>query len=191
MENVFLCIIYVSSLHVIFPRFSPWCSFRDGKIEIRILICWNMLEPLIFLLNTSSLFCLHMFIQVIRLLQMFRPPFQLNPWTFPHSPPFLLTKSVSNPMDVSCFSSLSQDFPENPMGFQNFTSNFPRFPPFFHAFFSVTSRRQGTHGHQGIHGFGPTEATRDGLEERQGGGPEDRTGLRPLLTNEKTHSRSC
>ena len=72
-----------------------------------------------------------------------------------------------------------------------FSPNFPRFPPFFHAFFSVTSRRQGTHGHQGIHGFGPTEATRDGLEERQGGGPEDRTGLRPLLTNEKTHSRSC
>ena len=139
MENVFLCIIYVSSLHVIFPRFSPWCSFRDGKIEIRILICWNMLEPLIFLLNTSSLFCLHMFIQVIRLLQMFRPPFQLNPWTFPHSPPFLLTKSVSNPMDVSCFSSLSQDFPENPMGFQNFTSNFPPifpdFPHFFTPFF--------------------------------------------------------
>ena len=75
------------------------------------------------------------------------------------------------------FSSLSQDFPENPMGFWNFTSNFPPtfpdFSPWFHAFFSVTSRpRQGTHGHQGIHGFGPTEATRDGLEERQGGGPE-------------------
>lgn len=79
------------------------------------------------------------------------------------------------------FPYLSQDFPENPIGLQDFTSNFPRFSQFFHAFWTGhdSRLRQGTHGHQGIHGFGPTEAARDGLEERQGGGPDDRTGLRP------------
>ena len=179
MDNVSLCIIYASSwLHGILPCCAPWCSFLDGKSPFRIPMCWNMLEPLNFLLNTASLFGLCMvYTRLYKCLDRHSTyvPTSPNPWTFPNSPPFLLIKSVK----IHAFLFIVPRFPWKSMVF---SSSFPRFSPGFTPkkmgpFAGSPSRNanaaphRGTHGHQGIHGFRPAEATRDGLEERQSGGP--------------------